>query len=143
LAIPPDTLSWDEAQTIADEVGNVVLFEKEGDMLNAFMDVIEDADVLSGWNSEAYDIPYVVNRVKKVLGKHEARRMCLWEQEPKVREFERGGKNLPTYDLLGRVHVDYLQLYKKYNYEERHSYALNAIADIELDETKVQYDGTL
>lgn len=94
-------------------------------------------------NSEAYDIPYVVNRIKKVLGKHETRRLCLWEVEPKVREFERGGKVQPTYDLIGRVHADYLQLYKKYNYEERHSYSLNAIAEIELDETKVQYEGTL
>lgn len=143
LAIPPETLSWQEAADIAEKVGNVVLFDKEGDMLNAFMDVIQDADVLSGWNSEMYDIPYIINRVKKVLGKHEARKMCLWEQEPKVREFERGGKTQPTYDLIGRVHVDYLQLYKKYNYEERHSYALNAIAEIELSETKVQYEGTL
>ena len=143
LAVPPETLTWDEAQALAAEVGNVVLFEKESDMLNAFIEVIEDADVLSGWNSEAYDIPYVVNRVKKVLGKHEARRLCLWDQEPKVREFERGSKVQPTYDLIGRVHVDYLQLYKKYNYEERHSYALNAIADIELGEAKVAYEGTL
>ncbi len=143
LAIPPETLTWDEAQALADQVGNVVLFKSEGEMLNAFMDVIEDADILSGWNSEAYDIPYTVNRIKKVLGKHEARKLCLWEQEPKVREFERGGKVQPTYDLIGRVHVDYLQLYKKYNYEERHSYALNAIADIELGEAKVAYDGTL
>lgn len=143
LAVPPETLTWDEAQAVAESVGNVILFEREADMLTSFMDVIEDADVLSGWNSEAYDIPYIINRIKKVLGKHEARRMCLWEQEPKVREFERGGKVMPTYDLLGRVHVDYLQLYKKYNYEERHSYALNAIAEIELGETKVAYDGTL
>jgi DNA polymerase elongation subunit (family B) len=143
LAVPPETLSWDEAQAIAEEVGNVVLFEKEADMLNAFMEVIEDADILSGWNSEPYDIPYTVNRIKKVLGRHEARKLCLWEQEPKVREFERGGKTLPTYDLIGRVHVDYMQLYKKYNYEERHSYALNAIAEIELGENKVQYEGTL
>ena len=143
LAIPPETLTADEASDIADRVGNVVLFDKEGDMLNAFMDVIEDADVLSGWNSEMYDIPYVINRIKKVLGKHETRRMCLWDQEPRVREFERGGKSQPTYDLVGRVHVDYLQLYRKYNYEERHSYALNSIAEIELGDTKVQYDGTL
>jgi len=143
LALPPETISWDEAQKIADEVGNVVLFKDEGAMLQAFMDVIEDADVLSGWNSEAYDIPYVVNRIKKVLGKHEIRKLCLWEQEPRVREFERGGKVQPTYDLIGRVHVDYLQLYKKYNYEERHSYALNAIADAELGEAKIAYDGSL
>ena len=81
--------------------------------------------------------------MKKILGKHETRHLCLWDQEPRIREFERGGKTMPTYDLIGRVHIDYLQLYKKYNYEERHSYALNAIADIELGETKVQYDGTL
>lgn len=143
LAIPPDTMTWDEAQVIATEVGNVVLFDKEEDMLNAFMDVIEDADVLSGWNSEAYDIPYIVNRIKRVLGKQETRRLCLWDQQPKVREFERGGKTQPTYDLIGRVHVDYMQLYKKYNYEERHSYALNAIAEAELGESKLQYEGTL
>lgn len=143
LAVPPETLTWDEAQAIADEVGNVVLFKTEGEMLKTFIDVVEDADILSGWNSEAYDIPYVVNRIKKVLGKHEARKLCLWEQEPKVREFDRGGKAQNTYDLIGRVHVDYLQLYKKYNYEERHSYALNAIAEIELGENKIQYEGTL
>lgn len=143
LAVPPETLTWDEAHAIADKVGNVVLFKKESEMLKAFIDVVEDADILSGWNSEAYDIPYVVNRVKKVLGKHEARKLCLWDQEPKVREFERGGKVQLTYDLIGRVHVDYLQLYKKYNYEERHSYSLNAISEIELNETKVAYEGTL
>jgi DNA polymerase elongation subunit (family B) len=143
LAFPPETLTWEEASVIADEVGNVVLFKTEAEMLSAFMDVIEDADILSGWNSEAYDIPYVVNRIKRVLGKHEARRLCLWEQQPKVREFERGGKIASTYDLLGRVHVDYMQIYKKYNYEERHSYALNAIAEQELGETKIAYEGTL
>lgn len=143
LAVPPETITWEEAQIIADEVGDVILFKTEGEMLNAFIQVIDDADVLSGWNSEPYDIPYTVNRIKRVLGKHEARRLCLWEQEPKVREFDRGGKTQPTYDLVGRVHVDYLQLYKKYNYEERHSYSLNAIAEIELGETKVQYEGTL
>lgn len=143
LALPPETLTWDEAQVIADEVGNVVLFKTEADMLNAFIDVIEDADILSGWNSEAYDIPYTVNRIKRVLGKQEARRLCLWEQPPKERTFERGGKEEQTYDLIGRVHIDYMQIYKKYNYEERHSYALNAIADAELGESKVAYEGTL
>lgn len=143
LAIAPETLTAEEAQEIANEVGNVVLFDTEAEMLNAFIQIVEDADVLSGWNSEAYDIPYVVNRIKKILGKHEIRRLCLWEQEPKVREYDRGGKTQNTYDLIGRIHIDYLQLYKKYNYEERHSYALNAIAEIELGETKVQYEGTL
>ena len=143
LSVPPETLTWEEATEIAETVGNVLLFEREADMLNAFIELVQDADVLSGWNSEMYDIPYVINRIKKVLGKHEARRLCLWDLEPKTREFERGGKTFPTYDLVGRVHIDYLQLYKKYNYEERFSYSLNSIAEIELGETKVQYEGTL
>lgn len=143
LAIPPETLSWDEALDIADEVGNVVLFKEESEMLSAFIDVIEDADILSTWNGEVYDIPYVVNRIRKIFDKNETRKLCLWDEMPKERDFDRGGKTQKTYDLIGRIHVDYLQLYKNYNYEERHSYALNAIAEIELKETKVQYDGTL
>lgn len=143
LAFPPETLTWEEAQAIADKVGDVILFRTEGEMLTAFIQVIEDADVLSGWNSEAYDIPYTVNRIKKVLGRHEARKLCLWEQEPKVREYDRGGKIQNTYDLIGRVHMDYMQLYKKYNYEERHSYSLKAITEAELGETKLDYEGTL
>jgi DNA polymerase elongation subunit (family B) len=62
---------------------------------------------------------------------------------PKEREYERGGKTAITYDLIGRLSMDYMQLYKKYNYEERHSYALNSIAEVELGETKIAYDGTL
>lgn len=143
LAIPPETLTWEEANIIADKVGNVVLFKTEAEMLRTFIDVIEDADVLSGWNSEFYDIPYIVNRIKKVLGKHEIRKLCLWEQNPKIREIDRGGKTEQTYDLIGRVHVDYMALYKKYNYEERHSYKLQSIAEAELNDTKVEYDGTL
>jgi DNA polymerase elongation subunit (family B) len=48
-----------------------------------------------------------------------------------------------TFDLIGRVHMDYMQLYRKYTYEERHSYSLDAIAEYELGESKTQYEGTL
>ena len=143
LAVPPKGVSQEEANEIAKEVGDTIIFENEKELLKAFLDLIEDADVLSGWNSEAYDIPYTVNRIIKKLGKNETRRMCLWNELPKLRKFERGSKELPTYDLIGRVHLDYMQLYKKYNYEERHSYALNAIAEAELGEQKVDYPGTL
>lgn len=143
LAVPPKGVSIEEANQIAKEVGDTIIFDNEKDLLKAFLDLIEDADVLSGWNSEAYDIPYTVNRIIKKLGKNETRRMCLWDELPKLRKFERGSKELPTYDLIGRVHLDMMQLYKKYNYEERHSYALNAIAEAELGEQKVDYPGTL
>lgn len=143
LAVPPDTLTWEEAGVMSAKVGNTVLFKTEGEMLNAFIDIIQDADVLSGWNSEAFDVPYTVNRIKKVLGKFELKRLCLWDQMPKERVFERGGRESITFDLVGRVAMDYMQIYKQYNYEERHSYALNAIAEIELGETKIAYEGTL
>jgi DNA polymerase elongation subunit (family B) len=48
-----------------------------------------------------------------------------------------------TFDLIGRIHLDYLQLYKKYNYESRHSYKLDAIGEMEVGENKTQYEGTL
>jgi len=64
-------------------------------------------------------------------------------QLPKAREYERFGKSETTYDLVGRIHMDYLQLYKKYNYESRHSYKLDAIGEMEVGENKTQYEGTL
>lgn len=144
FAVPPAGYTWEEAQQIAREVGpEVILFKTEKEMLNAFLDIIDDADILSGWNSEGYDIPYVVNRITRILGKSETRRMCLWGQLPKTRMYEKGGKECPTYDLIGRVHLDYMQLYKKYTYEERHSYSLDSICEYELDEKKVAYSGTL
>jgi DNA polymerase elongation subunit (family B) len=143
LSVPPETLSMDQAKEIADKVGRTILFHEEAHMLDAFLTLIDDADILSGWNSEGYDIPYVVNRIMKLLGRNEARKLCLWGEMPTMRWFARGAKEQQTYDLSGRVHLDYLQLYKKFNYEERHSYALDAIAEIELGENKVAYDGTL
>ena len=112
-------------------------------MLNTFLDLIDDADILSGWNSEGFDIPYTVMRTIKVLSKDDTRRLCLWGQLPKQRTFERFGAENLTFDLIGRVHLDYMQLYRKYTYEERHSYSLDAIGEYELDERKTQYEGTL
>ena len=108
-----------------------------------FLNVIEDADILSGWNSEGYDIPYMINRVKRVLSKDDTRRFCLWGQYPKQRSFERFGAENITFDTIGRVHMDYMQLYRKYTYHEMHSYSLDAIGEYELDERKVAYEGTL
>jgi DNA polymerase elongation subunit (family B) len=119
------------------------LFEREEDMLNTFLDLIDDADILSGWNSEGFDIPYTTMRIIKVLSKDDTRRLCLWGQMPKQRTFERFGAEQLTFDLIGRVHLDYMQLYRKYTYEERHSYSLDAIAEYELGERKLQYEGTL
>jgi len=85
----------------------------------------------------------MVNRVTRVMSKDDTRKFCLMGQLPKPREYERFGKSEQTYDLVGRIHMDYLQLYKKYNYESRHSYKLDAIGEMEVGENKTQYEGTL
>jgi DNA polymerase elongation subunit (family B) len=143
LAVPPKGLSWDTAQELVNEFDNTILFEREEDMIKTFLDLIDDADVLSGWNSEGYDIPYTINRCTRVLSRDDTRKFCLWGQLPKKRMFERFGAENETYDLIGRVHMDYMQLYRKYTYEERHSYSLDAIGEYELNERKTQFEGTL
>ena len=143
FAMPPKTLTMEQAQAECADFENTYLYEKEGDMLQAFLDVLEDADIISGWNSEGYDIPYTVNRVSRVLSKDDTRRFCLWKQLPKRREFEKYGKTAETFDTIGRVHMDYLELYRKYTYEERHTYRLDAIGEMEVGENKTVYEGTL
>ena len=143
LAIPPKTLNMEEAKKAIEGIPNTILYDNEADMLDAFLDLIQDADVLSGWNSEGYDMPYTVNRIIKVLSKEDTRRLCLWDQYPKKRTYEKFGKESTTYDLIGRVHVDSLELYRKYNYEERHTYRLDAIGELEVGERKTVYEGSL
>ena len=143
FALIPKTLNMEQASEQTKDIKNLYLYEREADMLQAFLDIIEDVDVLSGWNSEGYDIPYLVNRVSKVLSKDDTRRFCLWSQMPKKRTFEKYGREQETYDLVGRVHIDSLELYRKYTYEERHTYRLDAIGEMELGEKKTVYEGTL
>ena len=143
FAIPPKGLTMEEAKEQVKDFPNTYLYEKEADMLEAFLDIIQDSDILTGWNSEGYDIPYTVNRVKRVLSKDDTRRFCLWKQLPKKREYEKYGKKAETYDLIGRVHLDSLELYRKYTYEERHTYRLDAIGEMEIGEKKTVYEGTL
>ena len=143
LVIKPKTLTTADAQTIVNRFDDTLLMNNEEELLDTFLNLIEDADVISGWNSEGFDIPYLVNRISRVLGKEHTRRFNLWSQYPKRREFERFGKVQETFDTLGRIHLDYMQLYRKYTYEERHSYSLDAIGEYELNERKTQYEGSL
>jgi len=143
LAVPPKTLTMEKAQEQVKDFPNTILFETEAEMLDMFLNLIEDADILSGWNSEGFDMPYTVNRIIKALSKEDTRRLCLWDMMPKKREYEKYGKTAVTYDLHGRVHLDSLELYRKYTYEERHTYRLDAIGEMEVGESKTVYEGTL
>ena len=143
LAMPPKGMKMDDAKKLVADIPDTHLFDNEADMLETFLDLIQDADIISGWNSEGYDVPYTVNRVTQVLSKEDTRRFCLWDQFPKRREYEKYGKKAITYDFHGRVHLDSLELYRKYTYEERHTYRLDAIGEMEIGENKTVYEGTL
>jgi len=78
LCLAPKTLNKTQAEEICSRFDDTILCSSEEEMLNHFIALIEDADILSGWNSEGYDIPYIVNRVTMLLGKERTREFCLW-----------------------------------------------------------------
>ena len=147
LVLPPDDMDWNIAQHIVNSFDpllyTVELFDTEENMIRRFMDLIDDADVLSGWNSEVFDIPYIVNRVSRVMGDHELAHLCLWNQPPKAKTIESFGREIGTYELVGRVHLDYMDLYKKHSQGEEPSYSLDAIASKVTGDHKVAYIGNL
>lgn len=143
LVIKPDKMEQDLAEAIVARFDDTILCATEEEMLDMFLSLIDDADIISGWNSEGYDVPYTVNRIIKLMGSDHSRRFCLWNAKPKKREYEKYGKISETYDFVGRVHLDYLDLYRKYTYHELHTYRLDYVGEIEIGETKVHYEGTL
>lgn len=141
--IKPDTLTLREAQDICNKIDNVVLCTDETALLKCMLNCLNDVDVLSGWNSDFYDIPYIVGRIEKVLGKSNLCKLNRYNIPIKVSTTENYGKKLKKYDLIGRVHLDYLELYRKHNQQGRDSYSLNSVGEDEVNETKLEYEGTL
>lgn len=125
-------------------VPNVTLCANERELLLYMLGEIEDADVLSGWNSEFFDIPYIIKRLERVLGKRGVQGMSFkGAPAPKETTVKRFGNDTIVYRLSGRSHLDYLDLFKKFTFEGRVSYSLGNIAAEELDIPKLDYDGTL
>lgn len=143
LVLRPETVTEEDAAAISKRFENCYIFDDEAELLKTFYEVIQDVDVLYTWNGEGFDIPYIINRTTKVLGKDFTRKMCLWDMLPKKRTFEKFGRESTTYDLVGRIHLDYMSLYRKYATHEQPSYRLDYIGEVELGERKIQYDGSL
>jgi DNA polymerase elongation subunit (family B) len=150
LVLKPDVpkddkyyLDWDAAEQITNKFDNCFLCESEEQLLNLFLDLIDNDDILSGWNSMGYDLPYIVNRIERILGKEQTKRLCLWDRKPRKRDYIKYKKKQSTYELSGRIHLDYLDLYTKHNTQQLHSYRLDFVGEIEVGENKVPYEGTL
>ena len=92
-------------------------------------------DIVTGWNSEFFDIPYVCNRIKKLFGEDELKRLSPWGGV-KDREVYQMGRHHQIYDIQGIAALDYFDLYRKFTYTSQESYRLDHIAFIELGERK-------
>ena len=112
----------------------------EYEMCRLFLDLWEAVapDILTGWNVQFFDIPYLYNRICKVMGEKDAKRLSPWRivGERKVTLM---GRTLYTYDLPGISVLDYIELYKKFTYTNQESYRLDYIAHVELGERKLDY----
>jgi len=109
----------------------------EKELLRKFIEFWEyyDPDIITGWNTKFFDIPYLCNRITKILGEDELNRLSPWKVVHAQRTYI-ANRELQTYDILGVSSLDYIDLYRKYTYTNQESYALNHIAYVELGEAK-------
>jgi DNA polymerase elongation subunit (family B) len=114
----------------------------EAALLRVFLEIwnSEDylPDVVTGWNIEFFDIPYLVNRIKNVLGEDYAKRLSPWNILEEYKVEIRGRENI-AYTPVGVNVLDYQNLYKKFTYTQQESYRLDHIANVELGERKLDY----
>ena len=115
-------------------------FKDEEYLLRSFIRLwdSEDIDVVTGWNIELFDIPYIIRRLRVVLGTDEANRISPWRRLIE-RKIEIRGKENTVFYPTGIAVLDYIQLYKKFTYSQRESYSLNYISHVELGVEKMDY----
>ena len=116
----------------------VLPFQREEDMLLKYLDIYEEINpsIVTGWNIDYFDTPMLYNRIKRLLGEKHANRLspigeCFWSPY-RSRFF-----------MAGVSYLDYLSLYKIYNYGELPNYRLDTVAQIELGKGKIEYEGNL
>jgi len=117
-------------------------FKTEYELLNDFINwwMIEDntPEVITGWNSKLYDIPYLCRRIDRILGEKLKKRMSPWGLVTEEETFIAGRKHI-SYDIGGVSQLDYLDLYKKFTYKAQESYRLDYIASVELGQKKLDH----
>ena len=116
------------------------LFNTESELLEDFLKwwVSETPDVITGWNCNLYDIPYICRRVERVLGEKWKKSLSPWNRVLDREIVIRGRKQL-AYNIAGVTVLDYLDLYQKFTYSAQASYRLDHIAEVELGENKLDH----
>lgn len=126
--------------TPKDENVTYIKAENEAQLLMKFIDCYKavDPDIITGWNIEFFDIPYIINRITKVIGQEFANKLSPFNAL-REREVIIAGREHQVYDPVGVSVLDYMQLYRKFTFVMRDSYSLNNIAHIELGQKKLDY----
>ena len=117
-----------------------ILCDNEHAMLMSFVEWWKSVnpDVITGWNVELFDIPYLCNRIYKTCSLNTMRDMSPWRMVSEKWIDSHGRKQL-AFDIAGITILDYLDIYKKFTYTNRESYRLDVIADIELGQKKLDH----
>ena len=95
----------------------------------------QQPDIITGWNTEFFDIPYLCNRITNLFGEDELKRLSPWRSVFSREVFKMGRKH-QVFDIQGVSHLDYFDLYRKFTYTAQESYRLDHIAFVELGERK-------
>ena len=114
-------------------------FKDESTMLKQFVLYWQAnyPDIVTGWNTDTFDFPYLINRIVRILDEDWAKKLSPFNAINE-RTIEVRGKEVQTYDIIGVSQLDMLQLYKKFTYTTQESYALGNICQVELGHSKVE-----
>jgi len=112
----------------------------EHELLTSFINYwMQDVpDVITGWNIQLYDIPYIARRIDRILGEKLMKRLSPWGLVSEGETFIKGRRHI-TFDVGGVTQLDYLDLYKKFTYKAQESYRLDYIASVELGQKKLDH----
>lgn len=119
-------------------------FTNESSMLEAFIEYWSTPDntpdVITGWNTRFFDIPYMISRMAFLLGEEKVRSISPWRKIER-KDIRVQGSVRTTFDIMGIQHLDYMELFKKfaYTYGNQESYSLNHISSVVLGEKKLDY----
>lgn len=115
--------------------------ETEESMLESFVRRWRelDFDIVTGWNSDGFDVIYLYNRVERLFDENIANRFSPWNKSRKRSYFDSNGREQHVVELEGLTSLDYLQLYMKFTYSKQEQYSLDYISQVELGEKKVDY----
>lgn len=121
-----------------------VYCETEEQLMECYLNYVSRSqpDIISGWNSEGFDIPYIVNRSARILGEDSIKKLSPVENIYSRTMTGAFGREQQRWYISGVSCVDYLDIYKKFSIGLRESYKLDAIAELELGQRKVDYGNT-